>query len=391
MRLHSFSVANYRSFKDPQRIEFSDDSRNVTAIYGPNGAGKTNLYKAMMFYRDFIHTSTRFEGQTMQYEEFLLSTSAGKIPTSFEAEMKKGSKIYQYGFSLLLGIVKDEYLKIRNENDSHFGIIFRRNSMNKENRYAEKGFGSDLLKRTRPDALVLTKAWEDNNKYAKDVFDWLDNFNLISGKRLTALTAKKTMEDPTFKQKVLDLLRSADMYIQDLVVSTVELPDKFYKDLPFTEEFKANLDRKSYEVSTLHVVRDENGIVSGVKKFDLATHESTGTKRFFDMAYPLLDTIENGRVLYIDEFENNLHPTECKLLAKLFEDWNNNKKAQLIINTHCTQLQNQLGKENIRFINKNHNEESKIETVPSYIRNDDVSIERKYNKGLLGAIPNVRL
>lgn len=391
MRLFSFSVTNYRSFKDSQKIEFSDGPKNVTAIYGPNGAGKSNLFKAMVFYRDFIRMSTRFEGQVIRYEDFLLSTSAGKNPTSFEAEMEKGDKVYQYGFSLLLGVVKDEYLKIRNKNDSSFDTVFRRNSMNKEDRYAEKGFGNDLLKRTRPDALVITKAWEDNNKYAKDVFDWLNNFNLISGKHSTGLTAKKTMEDPAFKQKVLDLLRSADMSIQDLVVSTIELPDKFYKDLPFTEEFKANLDRKSYEVSTLHVVHDENGAVSGVKKFDLAAHESTGTKRFFDMAYPLLDTIENGRILYIDEFESNLHPAECKLLTKLFENQNNSKKAQLIVNTHCTQLQNQLGKENIRFVSKNHNEESKVETAPNYIRNDDVSIERKYNKGLLGATPNVRL
>lgn len=390
MRLRSFSVTNYRSFKDSQKIEFSDGSKNVTAIYGPNGAGKSNLFKAMLFYRDFIRMSTRFEGQVMRYEDFLLSTSAGKNPTSFEAEMEKGDKVYQYGFSLLSGAVKDEYLRVRNKNESSFETVFRRNSMNKDDRYAENGFGNDLLKRTRPDALVLTKAWEDNNKYAKNVFDWLNNFNLISGEQLTALTAKKTMEDSAFKQKVLELLRSADMSIQDLVVSTVELPEKFYKDLPFTEEFKANIDRKSYEVSTLHVVHNEKGAVTGVKKFDLTAHESTGTKRFFDMAYPLLDTIENGKILYIDEFENNLHPAECMLLAKLFEDQNNDKKAQLIVNTHCTQLQNQLGKENIRFVSKNHNEESKIETAPSYIRNDDVSIERKYNKGLLGATPNVR-
>lgn len=391
MRLRSFSVANYRSFKDSQKIEFSDGSKNVTAIYGPNGAGKSNLFKAMLFYRDFIRMSTRFEGQVMRYEDFLLSTSAGKNPTSFEAEMEKGDKVYQYGFSLLLGAVKDEYLRVRDKNESSFDTIFRRNSINKNDRYVENGFGNDLLKRTRPDALVLTKAWEDNNKYAKDIFSWLDNFNLIGVEQMMVLTAKKTLEDPIFKQRVLDLLRSADMFIQDLVVSTSEMPEKFYKGLPFTEEFKANMDRKSYGVSTLHLVHDESGAVAGVRRFDLALNESTGTQRFFSMAYPLLDTIDNGKILYIDEFENNLHPLECKLLAKMFEDANNKKKAQLIVNTHCTQLQNQLGKENIRFVSKNHNEESRIDMAPGYIRNDDISIERKYNKGLLGAMPNVRL
>lgn len=391
MRLRSFSVTNYRSFKNSQRIEFENGTKNVTAIYGPNGAGKTNLFKAMLFFREFTRMSTRFEGQTVRYENFLLGTSVDEKVTSFEAEMEKDAEVYQYGYSLLAGIIKDEYLRVRNIDEPSYTTIFRRNSMAKDNRYAEKGFDGDLLKRTRPDALILTKAWEDNNQYAKEVFEWLGNFNLIGGEQPTVLTAKKTMESLEFKKKVLRLLRSADMSIQDLMVSAVELPEKFYEDLPFTEEFKANLDRKSYEVSTIHMVHDENGSVLGVKKFNLAAHESTGTKRFFDMAYPLLDTIENGKILYIDEFENNLHPSECKLLAKLFEDQNNSKKAQLIINTHCTQLQNQLGKENIRFISKNNREESRIETVPSFVRNDDVSIERKYNKGLLGAMPNVRL
>lgn len=391
MRLLSFSVTNYRSFKDSQRIEFSDGPKNVTAIYGPNGAGKTNLFKAMMFYRDFIRMSTRFEGQAMQYEHFMLNTSAGKSPTSFEAEMEKDGKVYQYGFSLLLGAVKDEYLKVHSKDGSSFDTVFRRNSISKNGRYVDSGFGNDLLKRTRPDALVLTKAWEDNNEYAKEIFSWLDNFNLISVEQMMVLTAKKTLEDPIFKQRVLDLLRNADMFIQDLVVSTSEMPEELYKGLPFTEEFKANIDRKSYGVSTLHLVHDENGKVVDVRRFDLALNESTGTQRFFSMAYPLLDTIDNGKILYIDEFENNLHPLECKLLAKIFEDTNNEKKAQLIVNTHCTQLQNQLGKENIRFVSKNHNEESRIDMAPGYIRNDDISIERKYNKGLLGAMPNVRL
>ena len=391
MKLRNFSVTNYKSFKSTQKIEFSEGPKNTTAIYGPNGAGKSNLFRAMAFYRNFIRMSTRFEGRSIPYEIFMLNTTTTDVPTAFEAELENDDKIYQYGFSLLSGKVKDEFLKLRSKNETSFTTVFRRNSMNKEDRYAKNGFDNELLKRTRPDALVLTKAWEDNNKYAKAVFSWLDNFNLVGGEQLMALAAKKTMEDSDFKQKVLDLLRSADMSIQDLVVSTVDLPEKFYNDLPFTEEFKASMSKKSYEVSTIHLVHDEDGAVAGVKKFDLASNESTGTRHFFSMAYPLLDTLDNGKVLYIDDFDNNLHPLECKLLAKMFEAGNNEKKAQLIVNTHCTQLQNQLGKENLRFVSKNHSEESEIGTAPGYIRNDDTSIERKYNKGLLGAMPNVRI
>ena len=102
-------------------------------------------------------------------------------------------------------------------------------------------------------------------------------------------------------------------------------------------------------------------------------------------------TLEKGGVLYLDEFENDLHPIECSFLVSLFESALNKKQAQLIINTHSTMLQDQIGRDNIRFISKNGKEESTIANkVPGSLKANDTAIEKKYLKGLLGFVPKIQ-
>ncbi len=391
MRLKSFSVSNYRSFNEKQTIEFCRNSKNVTAIYGPNSAGKTNLFTATGFFRDFTRMSTNFNGQHLPFEVFRLNTKSIEMPSEFEAEMETETKCYKYGFQLLRGKVVDESLQERSLNkEEGFQTIFRRASIPK-NRY--ESFTNDLLKRTRDDALVLTKAWEDNNAVAKEIFDWFSQFNPINIKfaPYKAMTANRIEADPNFKNQVLALLRAANLFIQDVKVSKIPMPEDLFKQLPFTEDFKKNMNRDGFSISTTHLVRDDAGIVTGTATFSMEGNESAGTNRIFELASPILDTLEKGGVLYLDEFENDLHPIECSFLVSLFESALNKKQAQLIINTHSTMLQDQIGRDNIRFISKNGKEESTIANkVPGSLKANDTAIEKKYLKGLLGFVPKIQ-
>lgn len=391
MRLKSFSVSNYRSFNEKQTIEFCQNSKNVTAIYGPNSAGKTNLFTATRFFRDFTRTSTNFSGQRLPFEIFRLNTKSIDMPSEFEAEMETETKCYKYGFQLLKGKVVNESLQERSlSKEASFQTIFRRASIPK-NRY--ENFTNDLLKRTRDDALVLTKAWEDNNAVAKEIFDWFSHFNPINIKfaPYKVMTADRIEADPNFKNQVLALLRAANLFIQDVKVSKMPMPEDLFKQLPFTEDFKKNINRDGFSISTTHLVRDDTGVVTGTATFSMEGNESAGTNRIFELASPILDTLEKGGVLYLDEFENDLHPIECSFLVSLFESALNKKQAQLIINTHSTMLQDQIGRDNIRFVSKNGKEESTIANkVPGSLKANDTAIEKKYLKGLLGFVPKIQ-
>ena len=202
-------------------------------------------------------------------------------------------------------------------------------------------------------------------------------------------TAEKIMMDSGFKVQVLDLMRRADLFVQDITVSEAQIPKRLIDQLPLNEEAKKGMSGTGFIISTTHLLRDDDGNVVGTVPMSMGSHESVGTQRIFELAYPILSVINNGGILYIDEFENDLHPNECKFLVSLFEK-ENPKQAQLIINTHSTVLQDQVGRNNIRLLSKNANEETVISEVPKSIKPDDSAIERKYNKGMLGAIPTIR-
>ena len=77
-------------------------------------------------------------------------------------------------------------------------------------------------------------------------------------------------------------------------------------------------------------------------------------------------------------------------MVSLFDKQNNPNDAQLIINTHSSQLLNWLGRNNVHLVGKNAHEETIIEKISTEIRADDSSLEKKYLNGLLGAVPNIK-
>lgn len=388
VKLISFSINNYASFLTEQTVEFNLDDKNVDAFFGPNGSGKTNLFNALAFFKTYIRNSTSFQARNISYSPFAFSVENQNLPTKFKAEMQSESEVYLYSFSILDGTIVNEILRQRPIGKAkRYTTIFRRSSISK-NRYEAYGFTPSLLSTTRDDALVLTKAWENNNKYALRVFEWIEHLQFVSGDQNINETAKRVMEDDKFKTKVLDLLRRADLYIQDISVSQVNMPDEFLKNLPFTNAIKSKIDRIGYNVMTTHMVYDAAGSVIQAKAMPV-TIESKGTMRIFELAYPIIDTLEKGNILYIDEFETYLHPRECTFLVGLFESQNNKNNAQLIINTHNTQLIDQIGRNSVHLVGKNNKQETILGRIPKDIRSDDKALEKKYTKGMFGATPNI--
>ena len=388
MRLKRFSISNFRSFNEEQTIDFGDNS-NVSAIFGPNGSGKTNLFRAMMFFRDFIRLSTRYTGQKLAVETFALNNKDAQGETKFTALFSDNSYVYEYSFSIQGHQISDEFLR-KGSTENEWSTIFRRKSVS-TGRYTRFGFSPELLGKTRNDALLLTKAWENNNKEAIAVFRFLDHFRTIAGTQPTEGTSQLVMEQPAFKSKVLTFLKNADLYIQDISVDQINVPEEFVNSLPFVPEFKKSINRKEYNVTTTHFVYDnKSGAVVGARPMSLGGQESNGTQRMYELAFPIIDSLENGNVLCIDEFELFLHPHECEYIIDLFRDKRINKKgAQLIILTHATQIMNQVDRKDMYLFGKNAKEETIIGNIPGTIRRDDRLVEKKYLKGLFGSVPNV--
>ena len=52
--------------------------------------------------------------------------------------------------------------------------------------------------------------------------------------------------------------------------------------------------------------------------FDMDNHESDGTKKIFALSAPILDTLQKGEVLVIDELDARLNPLMTRNIIELF-------------------------------------------------------------------------
>ncbi|WP_295099648.1 ATP/GTP-binding protein, partial [uncultured Fibrobacter sp.] len=128
--------------------------------------------------------------------------------------------------------------------------------------------------------------------------------------------------------------------------------------------------------------------------------ESEGTKKIINMSGPIVDSLLNGGILVVDEFDAKLHPLLTKKIIDTFNSPGTNPyNAQLIFATHDTNLLSNkiFRRDQIWFAEKNREDESTDiyplseikEQNGDKIRNDRV-YEKDYINGKYGAIPYLR-
>ena len=397
-QLINFQLKNYRSYYGEQTAIFGKgEARAVTAIYGPNASGKTNIAQALKLMFFFMQNSNNAELKKIPYDPFLLKKTSSKEPSEFEIEFKHKGRHFIYGYSVNSERVLKEFLVEYASKTKRRKTIFDRTE-NKLNPSADKfGFGKRLVDRTRPSSLLITKAREDNNEYSNFVFEWLDCVNVLHGIENETMqwSVKYLRENPHLQQPVLDLLKNADLWIRDFDIEEAEIPSGFLDNIPLKDELKQQIisnQEKPFAIKTTHAVRDKNQKIVGEALFDLTNGESSGTRKFFEFAAPLVNTLALGKVLFIDEFEAHLHSEMTKFIVELFKSPANKKGAQLIVNTHDTGLMSPngpLGRDEILFVEKNYSEESVITALSSKSIRNDEALEKRYRQGLYGAKPQI--
>ena len=118
--------------------------------------------------------------------------------------------------------------------------------------------------------------------------------------------------------------------------------------------------------------------------------ESSGIKKLFQFVCPMIDILENGKVLVCDEIEAHLHPSIVANIIKRFCQ-NRDSSSQLITATHDSDLLdlNEIRRDQIWFTELN----PKMRTTDLYslaelknVRKDE-NIKKGYILGRYGAIP----
>jgi AAA15 family ATPase/GTPase len=396
VQLLSYSIENFRSFCKRQVITLgASDARSVTAIFGPNSGGKSNTGRALSVLQGMIFNSAN-ANFVLPYDPFLLKEGSESADTHIEIRVIHGKRIFTYTVRYNAMQITEETLKEKSVQVDKYRVIFHRNAAGEMNASANKfGFGKTLTKKTRKETLLITKAREDNNEYANILFDFMNALFIIPGDspNLQGLAVDLLKAYPDLKERTINLLRKGDLSIRDIEIEEVPVPEDIIAGLPFNDEMKQSiLNSAATAIKTAHVIRDQERNVVGTRKFDLMNQESVGTRKFFEMAVPIVHTLDTGGTLYIDEFGAYLHPTLANAIIALFKSDANDQGASLILNSHNTSIMDQtcIEREDILLVEKNLSEESIITPLSQKAVRESESFEKRYRNGLYGGVPIIR-
>ena len=161
--LKNFSVANFRSIKNPASLSCIKEKGNEMEnslipfrnqlilpelmILGPNGSGKSNIIKAISVSRNILQTSsTRTDESTIPgIQPYAFDSEARTAPVEFEYEITIENETYIYGFSAKEKKIVKEYLyRFKTNRPS---LIFNRNEEEYEFTKKNEAHYSEYIKK----------------------------------------------------------------------------------------------------------------------------------------------------------------------------------------------------------------------------------------------------
>jgi AAA15 family ATPase/GTPase len=418
--LIQFTTENFLSFKDPVTLSMVagkirsknkamdadatfalSDELNLlkcALFYGANASGKSNLFTAMRFMRTLVLDSSKESqvGEAINTKPFRLMAGFAEKPSTFEITFAIADVVYQYAFSADQEAIHAESLMVVIDNKEE--TLFER-SHDKITLHKKFPEGKLLPEKTRKNALFLSVCANFDGAISGQILNWFRTLNIISGiEDGNLMTITRQCLAGNKQQQISAFLKNFDLGIERIDLADVAEDDvspvNAIKGIgSFAVAFRRsqmifNLQSRQV-INSYHKAFDSQGEPQNDIAFDLRD-ESEGSKKLVALSGLLVETLENGRVLFIDEFDARLHPVISKKIVALFNSASMNpNNAQLIAATHDTNLLDSdiLRRDQIWFVEKDKLGASHLSSLFEFKVRNDASFEKDYIMGKYGAIP----
>ena len=362
------------------------------AVYGANASGKSNLLIAFALMRYFVLNSQNenIPNGQIKVTPFRLNVASKSQPSHFEVVFIENGKRYRYGFEVTTERVTAEWLYF--VPSSREARLFERTGDEIIPGSSFKDWDARFKQYTRPNALFLSVVAQFNGPIAQKVVGWFREAGTVSGlddSHYLLYTLNELLKGQ-HGQAIKGLITQLDVGIDDLQVTSQ--PFTFRNEIP--KELRQallilNKGEERLVLQTIHTIQGDDG-PAGQEIFELTEDESEGTKKLVNLAGPLVDTLQKGKVLWVDELDARMHPLMTRQLISLFNNKQSNPHgAQLIFTTHDVNLLDNtlFRRDQIWFIEKDQQQASRLYSLAEFTVRNDKDYERGYIEGLFGAIP----
>ena len=410
--LIDFSITNFRSIKDKQVFSMQKVGKitelpsNVihtdkfellrsAVIYGRNASGKSNLLLAMDILRSIVIWNSNVIKHF--YTPFKLDNETNNKAVEFEINFIASDNIkYNYSISYTSEEIINEKLSfypskkqipsklfLRKKGKAiSYGDRFKDNIIDIEKQLYTYQSLLSRLSFFKIESLIIPYAF-----FKKQLVTQLsyDKVNLLE--HFISNCNNKSL--PNHLENISKLLRIADTGINSIAIKNIFKEDSDISSIIMKEDSPIGKISENFKIVTYHDVY-ENGIKKGSVEFELKD-ESAGTIKLLEYGSAILDCINDGDVLMIDEMDKSLHPLLTRELIKIFNNPESNpNNAQLIFVTHdVSLLKNDLfRRDQIWFAEKNIEGSSEFYSIADIkgIR-QNVPLDKYYLQGIFGATP----
>ena len=362
----------------------------TVGVYGPNNVGKTCLVKCIR-----------------AIKSVLLDRKIGLVPNFFSSNevCELGVTFLQCGrkfsYDFWYNAKTNEYLY-----ESFSEILKDQYGNEKEDNWLKRDTINDIYFCIDEEVQAMMPIISKNNLfcYLVDIskFECLKNMkNILVGFaekidiiNMNNIPMKHTIElmknRNNIQEKIVEFIKNADLYMDDFEYVDA---DKIQFKISDEEE---KPDEKALDIP--ENVMDKIRLVSTYKGVHVPSmlFDSTGTKKIAAIASYVIEALEEGRFLVIDELDSSIHFKLTRAIVALFNN-ELNTGAQMIFTVHDINLMDckrMFRKEQIWFVHKDE-EGVYVYSLADFTAQEGVrdttDVMEKYRKGALGALPDPEL
>jgi AAA15 family ATPase/GTPase len=397
-----FSISNFRSIYQKQvfsmeanaakskadnlfeQLISNGDTVSLTkaaVIYGANASGKSNVIRAMDALKKLITEPAHdIEEPIQAYMPFQFDKAAENAPTVLEIIFIAKNKL-KYRYSITFNqneILKEElWAYPKKQARNLFTRPFEKSEKDPNLHIGRLGKDLGYKKYEIYRKLPLLAQFGKPQAYFKEISLVYSYFNeLMVVDTDTSLMINPYLK-PDFntaleKSKLERLIRACDTQIQGFTMVEID-------------------SRKTKGLFSQHHLFEKGAIVAS--SYLPFKEESLGTHRLLGLGQLMLNTLEKGNVLIIDELDSSLHPYISRFLVKLFlNPTSNPKNAQLIFTTHEPSILDNdlLRADQIWFTEKTKEGATEFFSAQDFdgVR-EDIPFDKWYMAGKFGAVPHI--
>lgn len=388
----SFSMnADMRNKKFASNVH-KENNFNVlktAGIYGPNNAGKTCLVKCIRAIKQILLNKDNDLMKNIFTDSSICELGVTFLENGrkFSYDLRYDAEKEEFLYECFAEITKDQY---GNEKEVFW---LMKDFMQEQYFCADEDVLPMIPLVARNNLLcylIDTSKFEHLQKMKQIVIAFAERIDIIN---MNNIPMKKTVElmknKNQLQEKVVDFIKNADLYMDNFE----------YVDMDKIE-LKADDDGRPEEkvLELPETIMDQIRLVSTYKGVHVPSviFDSTGTKKMAALASYIIEGLEEGRILVVDELDSSIH---FKLTRAIVAMFNNelNTDSQMIFTVHDINLMDckrMFRKEQIWFVHKD-DEGVYVYSLADFTAQqgvrDTTDIIERYRKGALGALPDPEL